>query len=195
MKKLLFALFFLCMHYCACAQQDNSQTDIVALIENYLIEKGEVKAGELLTGDRSVGVLLHVGSMLSQTATISDFNSFIRKENIGAFYFKIWSTHSDSYLLLKSGNDCEMLPLFDYKDENGTEVDFMGILKKVIDYFKRHPEIDYRLQPYYFGGISYAYIFNTFHYKSGKWYEWHHGSASADPSLPEKCKYGIGETM
>ena len=190
MKKLLFALFFLCMHYCACAQQDNSQTDIVALIENYLIEKGEVKAGELLTGDRSVGVLLHVGSMLSQTATISDFNSFIRKENIGAFYFKIWSTHSDSYLLLKSGNDCEMLPLFDYKDENGEEVDFMGILNKVTDYFKRHSEIDDRLYPYYISQISEVYLVNTYGHEIGVWNNWHHGPYE-DPKVPEKYKYGI----
>ena len=190
MKKLLFALFFLCMHYCACAQQDNSQTDIVALIENYLIEKGELKAGVLLTGDRSVGVLLHVGNMLSQTATISDFNSFIRKENIGAFYFKIWSTHSDSYLLLKSGNDCEMLPLFDYKDENGEEVDFMGILNKVTDYFKRHPEIDDRLYPYYISQISEVYLVNTYGHEIGVWNNWHHGPYE-DPKVPEKNKYGI----
>lgn len=192
MKKLLFALFFLCMHYCVCAQQDNSQTDVVALIENYLIEKGE-----LTPEDLDNGMLIRVGNMLSRETALgtSELDGFIRKTDVGVFFFEVFTPGQRSYLLLKSGDDYEMMPLFDYKDENGTEVDFMGILKKVIDYFKRHPEIDYRLQSYYFGGISYAYIFNTFHYKSGKWYEWHHGSASADPSLPEKCKYGIGETM
>ena len=193
MKKLLLALFFLCMHYCACAQQVNSQPDPVGLMENYLIERGQLEEGDL--DCRKEIMVCEMLSYLELGLNTSELNVFIRGVDVGAFIFtaipKIFDfMHYNSYWLLKSGNDCEMLPLFDYKDENGEEVDFMGILNKVTDYFKRHPEIDDRLYPYYISQISEVYLVNTYGHEIGVWNNWHHGPYE-DPKVPEKYKYGI----
>ena len=65
----------------------------------------------------------------------------------------------------------------------------MGILNKVTDYFKRHPEIDDRLYPYYISQVSNFYFDNT-DFRGGDWKNWH-GGEFADQDIPEKYKYGI----
>ena len=184
MKKLLFALFFLCMHYCVCAQHGNSQPDPVGLMENYLIEKKELDEGHF-----DMGLFLGIENMLSNTYMYnnrSGLNNFIRKEDIGLFSFSgpIW--YPVYYLLLKSGNDYKIQSLY-IIGEN--EDEFLCVLSNIIDYLQRHPEIDDRLYPYYISGMSEEYLVNTRGF-AGDWEDWHLGPWGVQ-SRAEKYKYGI----
>ena len=192
MKKLLFALFFLCMHYCVCAQQVNSQPDPVGLMENYLIENGEMEEGDLDCRKKIIVYELLSGFDLGLNT--SELNVFIRGVDVGAFTFKAIPKifdfiHYTGYWLLKSGDNYEMMPFFDYRGEVSKEDEFVWILNKFIDYLQRHPEIDDRLYPYYISLVSNIYFGNT-DFLGGDWENWH-GGEFADQDIPEKYKYGI----
>ena len=181
MKKLLLALSVFCMHYNVCAQYDFVHDivtdDVVGLMRKHLFHVWETSE------------VICVGNMLSWTeawSSKSDLNGFIQKEDIGVFCFRFWGLNELDHLLLKSGDNYEVLPLFDgtYKD---VEVNYLWILNKVTDYFKRHPEIDDRLYPYYIAEISNIYSFGTYNLGGG-WTNWH-GGEFADHDFPEKHKY------
>ena len=180
MKKLLFALFFLCMHYCVCAQQDNSQTDVVALMKKYLL-KGynfDIRVVDLFAKEVETDK--------------SKLNDFIQKNEVGFFSFEEdWLEHNSPDMLLKSGDDYEVLPTFEIYDEKSDRFGFITILSNLIDYFERHPEIDDRLHPYYVDAIWREYFTPTYCVETvlEDWHAWHWGIGNND--IPEKNKYGI----
>lgn len=161
--------------------QYNGETVVSSFLKDFLLSQGEVKPNE--------NVCICVVNRLShKDGTCQSIDEYIEGFDIGLFEFFICGADQFSYVLLKYKNNYDCLSFYNLGQVN-RENEFSDVIKYLISYFERYPDIDRRLMPYYLGCISDLYLSNTMIEGNTMWEDWHRGSDAL--RVPDKYKYGI----